>query len=207
MLRHGRRFRAGSVELTPDSDLDRCGCATANRGPASSMPDNCRRTSWELAALGVQRHFHAASDTRPHLAHLQVVHPTDVPRFARRGAIANLQPLYVAREPQVDWPIILFLGPERGARQCPFGPLSRSGARLAAGRDWPVSSPDPLQGIQVAASRATPDGGDTPVSLPAERIGLAEALTVFTAGSAYVNHLDDTGQVRDLRRRGSRGHT
>jgi predicted amidohydrolase YtcJ len=138
----------------------------------------------ELAALGFQCHFHAPSDTRPHLAHLQVVHPSDVPRLARRGAIANIQPLWMAREPQVDRLIILFLGPERAAWQYPFGALQRSGARLAAGSDWPVSSPDPLQGIHVAGGRVTPDGGDTPVSLPAEQIGLAEALTVFTTGSA-----------------------
>ena len=41
-----------------------------------------------------------------------------------------------------------------------------------------------------------PGGGDTPVFLPGERIGLAEALTACTAGSAYVNHLDDTGEIR-----------
>jgi predicted amidohydrolase YtcJ len=59
-----------------------------------------------------------------------------------------------------------------------------------------VSSPDPLQGIHVAVNRVAPDAGDTPVFLPAERIGLAEALVAYTAGSAYVNHLDDTGEVR-----------
>jgi predicted amidohydrolase YtcJ len=104
--------------------------------------------------------------------------------LARRGAIANIQPLWMAREPQVDRLIILFLGPERAAWQYPFGALQRSGARLAVGSDWPVSSPDPLQGIHVAGGRVTPDGGDTPVFLPAEQIGLAEALTVFTTGSA-----------------------
>jgi predicted amidohydrolase YtcJ len=48
----------------------------------------------------------------------------------------------------------------------------------------------------VAVNRVAPDGGDTPVFLPGERIGLAEALTAYTAGSAYVNHLNDTGEVR-----------
>ncbi|WP_443045583.1 amidohydrolase family protein [Streptomyces sp. HUCO-GS316] len=80
--------------------------------------------------------------------------------------------------------------------QYPFGALLRSGATLAAGSDWPVSSPDPLQGIHVAVNRMTPDG-DTPVFLPAERIGLAEAICAYTAGFAHVNHLDDTGRVRE----------
>jgi hypothetical protein len=89
---------------------------------------------------------------------------------------------------------IPFLGAERAGWQYPFMALLRSGARLAAGSDWPVSSPDPLQGIHVAVNRVEP-GGDRPVFLPDERLTLAEALTAYTAGSAYVNHLDNTGRV------------
>ncbi|MFJ8630547.1 amidohydrolase [Streptomyces sp. NPDC093568] len=227
-LSHGR-FRAGSVKLMLDGVaetgtaalldpyLDKCGCATANRGTAFIDAEQLPKYVTELDALGVQCHFHALgdravrdaldaieaaraangpSDTRPHLAHLQVVQPADVPRFARLGATANIQPLWAAHEPQMDELTIPFLGPERAAWQYPFGALLRSGARLAAGSDWPVSSPDPLQGIHVAVNRVPPGGGDTPVFLPDERIGLAEALTAYTAGSAYVNHLDDTGEIR-----------
>ncbi|MEU2717402.1 amidohydrolase [Streptomyces sp. NPDC007205] len=198
-----------------DPYLDRCGCVTANRGKSFLDPAHLPKYVTELDALGFQCHFHALgdravrdaldaveaaraangpSDTRPHLAHLQVVHPDDIPRFARLGATANIQPLWAAHEPQMDELTIPFLGPERAARQYPFGALLRSGARLAAGSDWPVSSPDPLQGIHVAVNRVEP-GGSGPVFLPEERLGLADALTAYTAGSAYVNHLDDTGRV------------
>jgi hypothetical protein len=198
-----------------DPYLDRCGCATANHGKNFIDPGQLPKYVTELDALGFQCHFHALgdravrdaldaieaaraangpSDTRPHLAHLQVVHPDDVPRFARLGATANIQPLWAAHEPQMDELTIPFLGPERAAWQYPFGGLLRSGARLAAGSDWPVSSPDPLQGIHVAVNRVEP-GGSGPVFLPEERLGLADALTAYTAGSAYVNHLDDTGRV------------
>ncbi|MFI1767068.1 amidohydrolase [Streptomyces sp. NPDC020800] len=223
---HGR-FRAGTVKMMLDGVaenhtaalldpyLDRCGCATANRGKSFIDPGRLPAYVTELDALGFQCHFHALgdravrdaldaveaaratngpSDTRPHLAHLQVVHPDDVPRFARLGATANIQPLWAAHEPQMDELTIPFLGPERAAWQYPFGALLRSGARLAAGSDWPVSSPDPLQGIHVAVNRVEP-GGDRPVFLPDERLSLADALTAYTAGSAYVNHLDDTGRV------------
>ncbi|MFC5213680.1 amidohydrolase [Streptomyces coerulescens] len=227
-LSHGR-FRATSVKLMLDGVaetgtaalvepyLDKCGCATANRGTSFIDPEQLPKYVTELDALGFQCHFHALgdravrdaldaveaaraangpSDTRPHLAHLQVVQPADVPRFARLGAIANIQPLWAAHEPQMDELTIPFLGPERAAWQYPFGALLRSGARLAAGSDWPVSSPDPLHGIHVAVNRVAPDSDDTPVFLPGERIGLAEALAAYTAGSAYANHLDDTGEVR-----------
>ncbi|WRZ88850.1 amidohydrolase [Streptomyces sp. NBC_01007] len=226
-LEHGR-FRATSVKLMLDGVaengtaslldpyLDKCGCATANRGKSFIDPAHLPSYVAELDALGFQCHFHALgdgavrhaldaveaarkangpSDTRPHLAHLQVVHPDDVPRFALLGATANIQPLWAAHEPQMDELTIPFLGPERAAWQYPFGSLLRSGARLAAGSDWPVSSPDPLQGIHVAVNRVSPDEPG-PVFLPAERIDLAAALTAYTAGTAYANHLDDTGSVR-----------
>jgi predicted amidohydrolase YtcJ len=226
-LGHGR-FRASSVKLMLDGVaetgtaalldpyLDRCGCATANRGTSFIDAGQLPKYITELDALGFQCHFHALgdravrdaldaieaaraangpSDTRPHLAHLQVVHPDDVSRFAGLGATANIQPLWAAHEPQMDELTIPFLGTRRAAWQYPFGALLRSGARLAAGSDWPVSSPDPIEGIHVAVNRTTPDGGDGPVFLPAERLSLAEALTAYTAGSAYVNHLDETGRV------------
>jgi predicted amidohydrolase YtcJ len=226
VLSHGR-FRAGTVKLMLDGVaengtaalldpyLDKCGCATANRGKSFIDPAQLPTYVTELDALGFQCHFHALgdravrdaldaveaaraangpSDTRPHLAHLQVVHPADVPRFARLGATANIQPLWAAHEPQMDELTIPFLGSERAGWQYPFGSLLRSGARLAGGSDWPVSSPDPLQGIHVAVNRVEP-GGDTPVFLPGERLGLDAAITAYTAGSAYVNHLDDTGRV------------
>ncbi|MEU9451030.1 amidohydrolase [Streptomyces sp. NPDC048277] len=198
-----------------DPYLDNCGCATGNRGKSFIDPDQLPKYVTELDALGFQCHFHALgdravrdaldaveaarsangpSDTRPHLAHLQVVHPDDVPRFARLGATANIQALWAAHEPQMDELTIPFLGSERARWQYPFGALLRSGARLAAGSDWPVSSPDPVQGIHVAVNRVEP-GGDAPVFLPAERLSLTEAVTAYTAGSAYVNHLDDTGRV------------
>ncbi|WP_406439841.1 amidohydrolase [Streptomyces sp. NBC_01613] len=227
-LSHGR-FRAGTVKLMLDGVaengtaalldpyLDRCGCATANRGKSFIDSDQLPKYVTELDALGFQCHFHALgdravrdaldaieaaraangpSDTRPHLAHLQVVHPEDVPRFARLGATANIQPLWAAHEPQMDELTIPFLGSQRAAWQYPFGGLLRSGAMLAAGSDWPVSSPDPLQGIHVAVNRVEPGADGAPVFLPAERIGLTEALTAYTAGSAYVNHLDDTGRIQ-----------
>jgi predicted amidohydrolase YtcJ len=75
--------------------------------------------------------------------------------------------------------------------------LRDHGALLAAGSDWPVSSPDPLWGIHVAVNRLSPDGegAEHGPFLPDEALDLATALTAYTAGSAYVNHLDETGTI------------
>ncbi|MGW4386345.1 amidohydrolase [Streptomyces sp. NPDC004685] len=198
--------------------LDGCGCASDNSGISFVPPLDLQKYVTELDARGFQVHFHALgdravrealdaveaarrangrTDTRPHLAHLQVVHPDDIGRFRELGATANLQALWAAHEPQMDDLTIPFLGPERSAWQYPFGDLQRSGATLAAGSDWPVSSPDPIEAIHVAVNRVLPDAAPgTPVFLPEQRIGLDAALTAYTAGSAYVNHLDDvTGSI------------
>ncbi len=173
----------------------------------------------ELDALGFQVHVHAIgdravrealnaieaartangwTDNRHHIAHLQVVHPDDVRRFAELDVTANIQGLWAAHEPQMDELTIPFIGPERTARQYVFGDLFRSGARLAAGSDWAVSSANPLRAIHVAVNRSLQGatGAQAEPFLPGQSLELAEALAAYTIGSAYVNHLDDeTGTI------------
>ncbi|MEV5949518.1 amidohydrolase [Streptomyces sp. NPDC051993] len=196
--------------------LDACGCATANTGTSFVDPVQLRSYVTQLDALGFQAHFHALgdravrealdavqaaretngwTDTRPHLAHLQIVHPDDIGRFRALGATANIQPLWAAHEPQMDELTIPFLGKERAGWQYPFAALLRSGATVAAGSDWPVSSPDPMHGIHTAVNRITPEE-EGPVFLPEQRITLTAAFAAYTAGTAHVNHLDDTGSIR-----------
>ncbi|WP_137990845.1 amidohydrolase [Streptomyces vilmorinianum] len=196
--------------------LDGCGCATANSGLSFVDPVALRPYVTRLDALDFQVHFHALGDravrealdaveaaveangrrgNRHHLAHLQVVHPDDLERFARLGAIANIQPLWAAHEPQMDELTIPFLGPERSSWQYPFGSLLRAGATLAAGSDWPVSSPDPIAGIHVAVNRREPGTADERVFLPEQRLDLTTAVAAYTAGSAHVNGLDDSGTL------------
>jgi predicted amidohydrolase YtcJ len=197
--------------------LTSCGCASDNSGISFIDPQALRTYVTALDAQDFQVHFHALGDravrealdaveamraangwkdTRPHLAHLQVVHPDDIARFRELGASANMQPLWAAHEPQMDELTIPFLGAERAAWQYPFGDLARSGAVLVAGSDWPVSSPDPIQGIHVAVNRRSfGSGAESPVFFEEQRIDLRAALSAYTAGSAYVNHLDDTGSI------------
>ncbi len=151
-----------------------------------------------LDALEAARRANGASDNRHHIAHLQVVHPDDVPRFAQLGVTANIQALWAAHEPQMDELTIPFIGQERAASQYVFGDLLRSGARLAAGSDWAVSSANPLRAIHVAVNRSL-QGATGPYAepfLPGQHLELAQALAAYTIGSAYVNHLDsETGTV------------
>jgi predicted amidohydrolase YtcJ len=95
-----------------------------------------------------------------------------------------------------------FLGPERSGWQYPFGSLARSGAQLCFGSDWPVSSPNPLWLIHTAVNRTAPPrhpyGGTATVEpfLPAQRLGLPDAIAAATIGSAYINR--DDGQAGSI---------
>lgn len=196
--------------LTPY--LDAHGHETANRGMSFVEPDALRAYVSRLDAEGFQVHLHALgdravrealdavaaartangyNDNRHHLAHLQVIHPDDVPRFRELGAVANCQALWACNDAQMTELTVPFLGPERTARQYPFGSLERSGAMLAMGSDWSVSSPNPFEQMHVAVNRLPVDGAAAEPLLPEERLPLSTALHAFTMGSAYVNHLDD----------------
>jgi predicted amidohydrolase YtcJ len=170
-----------------------------------------------LDRRGLQVHFHAIGDravragldaceaalaangrrdARHHIAHLQIVHPDDLARFRRLGVVANAQPLWAYNDPTMTDLTVPFLGDARSAWQYPFGSLRRAGAALAFGSDWPVTSPDPLLEMEVAARRVDPAGPGAEPFYPDERIDVATALDAFTIGSAFVNRMDDrTGSI------------
>ncbi|GAA1861034.1 amidohydrolase [Microbacterium koreense] len=192
------------------------GHPTDNSGISFVPPELLAEAVPLLDAAGFQVHFHAIGDravrecldavaaaiarngrgdNRHHVAHIQVVHPEDVPRFRTLGVAANMQSLWATLEPQMVELTLPFLGQTRSAWQYPFGDLLRSGAVLAAGSDWSVTSPDPLAAIHTAVNRMPAPGyedGEEHPFLPEQAIDLATSLVAYTAGSAWVNHLDDT---------------
>lgn len=216
------RFAATSVKIMQDgvaengtaamleSYLDRCGHHTGNHGISFVEPTGLREAVAELDRLGFQVHVHGLGDRavrealdaladadpahRHHIAHLQFVHPDDVPRFAAHGVAANIQALWACLDDQMIELTLPFLSPEQAARQYPFGSLHRAGARLVAGSDWPVSTPDPWQALHVAVHR-TAHGDDAEPLLPAEALDLETALGAYTAGSAWVCGRDDAGRI------------
>jgi predicted amidohydrolase YtcJ len=213
IMQDGVAENGTAAMLTPY--LDRCGHATTNTGhsflPAEAIRDAVRA----LDAAGFQVHVHAIGDRgarealdafqgldgpdhrdlRHHVAHLQLVHPDDVPRFARLGVAANMQMLWACLDDQMADLTIPFLGEERTRWQYPFGDLHRAGARLVAGSDWPVSTPDPVQAIHVGVTRRDPES-DREAFLPDQALSLETAWSAYTSGSAWANHRDDAGVLR-----------
>ncbi len=206
-----------------DPYFDHDGTPTGNRGMDFIDPEILMQAVPRLDALGFQAHFHALgdravrlgldaveaarrqngwSDTRPHLAHLQLVHPDDIPRFRRLGALANVQALWAVHEGQMDKLTLPFLGPVAGARQYPLRSFRRHGVTIAMGSDWSVSTADPFAQMDIAVNRVIADTFEAPgvertrtPFMPEESIELTEALTAFTAGSAYASHLDEAGTI------------
>jgi predicted amidohydrolase YtcJ len=82
--------------------------------------------------------------------------------------------------------------------------VARSGAVLAFGSDWSVSSLNPLEGIQVAVTRQGPSGETEPPLLADEAIDLPTALAAYTIGAAYAIDRDqeigslEVGKAADL---------
>ena len=196
------------------------GHPTENAGISFVEPQVLNEAAARLDALGFTLHFHAIGDRAVrecldavetalrrngprgnphHISHIQVVHPDDLPRFRRLGVTANMQMLWATLEPQMVDLTLPFLGERRSSWQYPFGDLLRSGAALAAGSDWSVSTPDPLAAIHTAVNRRSAPSeweGDYPPFLPEQAIDLGTALQAYTAGSARVNSLPETGVIR-----------
>jgi predicted amidohydrolase YtcJ len=201
------------------------GGTTDNRGLLQIDPGGLGEWVPRLDALGFQPHFHAIgdravrasldaveaarrvngpSDTRPHIAHIQVIHPDDISRFRTLDVAANAQPYWACHEDQMDVLTVPYLG-ERAAWQYPYRSLRAAGAVLAMGSDWSVSTPNPLLEMEVAVERISDESrGTEEAFLPEERIDLIDALAAFTNGSAYVNHLDaatgtlEVGKLADI---------
>jgi predicted amidohydrolase YtcJ len=183
-----------------------CGTLHDHGGQERSDPGNSRGMQvWDNLAdaaravdeLGFQIHIHAIGDAaarqaldaieyviatngprdrRPVIAHAQLVDDADIDRFAALGVIPNMQPLWAQLDPLMVELTIPRLGPDRSEKQYRMHSLDQSGAPLAFGSDWPVSSGAPLDGIAIAVSR----GGWT----AQEILAVERALSAYTAGVA-----------------------
>jgi predicted amidohydrolase YtcJ len=124
-------------------------------------------------------------DRRPVIAHAQLVDDADLARFAELGVIANMQPLWAQLDALMTVLTVPRLGPDRADRQYRMRSLAGTGATLAFGSDWPVSSGDPRDGLSIAASRRTVEGEPAGGWTPHEIVPMEAALGAYTAAVAH----------------------
>lgn len=158
-----------------------------------------------LDAIADAAQANGPRDRRPHIAHIQLFHPDDVPRFKELGVVANVQPLWAYADSYIRTLTEPRLGPERSQWLYPFGALHRAGATFAGGSDWSVTSVNPLHAIQVAVTRrALTAPADAPAWLPDQKLDLTTALAAYTNGGAFVSFEDgdsgslEVGKLADL---------
>ena len=199
-----------------DPYLDRHGHPTDNHGLSFIEAADLARYVQLLDAEDFQVHIHALGDravrdsldaiehaivvngrrgNRHHLAHVQIVRPVDVSRFAELDVTANAQPLWACLDDQMTDLTLPFLSPVARKQQYVFRSLLDAGARLAFGSDWPVSSPNPLLGIHVAVNRVA-SGDQAQPLLAGQRLEVAAAIDAYTRGSAFLSRLESsTGTI------------
>ena len=140
-------------------------------------------------------------DRRFRIEHAQHLVPTDIPRFAKLGVIASMQPYHAIDDGR--W-AEKEIGPERARTTYAFKSLLNAGARLAFGSDWDVAPPTPIEGIYAAVTRRTLDGNNPDGWVPAEKITVEDALRAYTINGAYAMFSEsdrgtlEVGKLADL---------
>jgi hypothetical protein len=152
----------------------------------------------ERTQAGFQLGFHAIGDkaaamaldayqqpgvsitARNRIEHAQVVDPADIPRFAKLGVIASMQPNHLLTD--MNWAEDR-LGPQRAAYSYAWKAFLDAGVPLAFGTDYPVEPVTPFRGLYAAVTRKNEAG--TKEYFPSNKLTRGQALYAYTQGSAY----------------------
>ncbi|MDR7543554.1 MAG: amidohydrolase [Armatimonadota bacterium] len=129
-----------------------------------------------------ERHHEASrrAGCRHRIEHVQVLHPDDLPRLARLGVTASMQPVHATADRDIAdryWGC-------RARLAYAFRSLAATRVNLAFGSDAPVETPDPWRGLYAAVARKREDEPDRPAWHPEERLSLHEAIQAYTLGAA-----------------------
>ncbi len=181
---------ADGMELVPPAELARTAARAAAGGIAvaiHAIGDRAVRSALDAVQAA------AATGARPALPsrveHAQLVAAADLPRFARLGVWASMQPTHCVSD-------IELAGRGWGARverSYPWRALLDAGATMVFGSDAPVESPRPAAWLHAALTRQRPDGTPPEGFTPAQRIGLDEALRACTAAGRAPEPGGETG--------------
>lgn len=118
--------------------------------------------------------------------HCQVLHPSDIGRFAQLGVIASMQPIHCT----ADMEVADELWGQRCAHAYAWRELRDSGATLAFGSDAPVETMNPWPGVHAAVTRQRPGGHPEGGWYPEQRLTVAEAIEAYCLGPAITSGED-----------------
>jgi predicted amidohydrolase YtcJ len=126
----------------------------------------------------------AHPDARWAIEHAQIVRPADIPRFAKLGIVASMQPTHATSD--APW-VEQRLGPERVKWGYAWRSMSDAGVTVVSGSDFPVESANPMLGLYAAILRRDLDG-KLPAAgwFPEQSMRPLEAVYSFTWGGAWL---------------------
>lgn len=219
--RDGDRLAMMAMKLQADGALGSRGAwmaedysdAPGNKGLPFFEEGNLRRIIIGASAKGFQANVHAIGDAangavlsafaaipvsqrsalRHRDEHAQILNTGDLPRFARLGIIASIQPTHATSDKGMAEARV---GEARLAGGYAWKTLIDSGARIAGGSDFPVEPPNPFYGLHAAVTRQSRDGQPPQGWRMAEAMTLPQAFAAFTTGAAWAGHAE--GKVGTL---------
>ena len=150
-----------------------------------------------LDAIAAARKANGNSRLRHEIAHAELIHADDIPRFKALNAVAELSPILWYPSPLVQT-MATVIGRERADRFWPIKSLLDAGVLMVYGSDWPsvVPSPNPWPGIEAMVTRRDPYGKEPGALGPEQAIGLADAIAIFTRnGAAGLRLEEQTGSI------------
>lgn len=156
-----------------------------------------------LDGFQMARRVNGPRGNRHTVAHLQLVHPADYPRFAALDVVPDMQLQWATRNVWTMEALLPFIGPKRHARMYPARSLADAGARLAGGSDWPVDPLYPWNQVQTAIDRFGLYGEEEPL-YPEQGLTRRQSLRMHTMGTAYQLHQErltgslERGKLADL---------
>lgn len=181
-----------------------------HRGLMRYTPEQLQSLATLTASKGWQLNIHAIGDAgnrlvldtfekmltaqqrkalRPRIEHAQVITLDDIPRFARLGVIASIQPTHATSDMNMAEDR---LGAERIKGAYAWRKLMKAGVRLAGGSDFPVELPNPFFGLYAAVTRQDRNGRPPGGWYGQEKLTREEALRLFTTDAAYAAHMENS---------------
>ncbi|RAV00237.1 amidohydrolase [Paenibacillus sp. YN15] len=121
----------------------------------------------------------AAAGLPDRLIHVPVLRDDQLVRMGRLRLAADIQPPFVTG----DYPWVLERLGQRAVHRYAWRTLLSAGIPCGGSSDAPIEPPSPLYGLYTAVARRRP-GEAHPGYEPGERLTLAEAVRLYTYGSA-----------------------
>jgi predicted amidohydrolase YtcJ len=150
-----------------------------------AIGDLGNRTIVDAYAAALAEH---PGDRRLRIEHVQIIDPHDIPRMAKLGVVASMQPTHATSD--MPWAPAR-LGEQRLAGAYAWRRMLDAAVPLAFGSDFPVEQPSPLLGLYAAISRQDLAGEPAGGWLADQRLSMAEAIAAFSSGAAFAAHRDD----------------